>query len=142
MSGNGEVCPDDRPSDTFQPFAAATLTISLPALSPNIDFHRSSPRLNRQSTLKFPGHRENVGLQSMESTIVPKSIYRALSAAIIGVICSGFSSSAYGTRFGFLSQDGSFSTLVVPGATGDELALALGINDRDEIVGRYSSGSR
>jgi probable HAF family extracellular repeat protein len=67
-----------------------------------------------------------------------KSKFLAVAAALafFGLILPAFSQQ----RLGFLYSNGSYTTLSVPGASGDELALAFGINNSGEIVGRYTIG--
>lgn len=63
------------------------------------------------------------------------------AAAIAFLAATAFVSPASATRLGFLYHDGSFTTLIVPGATGEELGVAFALNNEDEIVGRYTTGS-
>ena len=52
---------------------------------------------------------------------------------------SGFYTDANGVTHGFLRlRSGRFTTLSVPGASATQ---ALGVNDRDEVVGVYTVGS-
>jgi len=51
---------------------------------------------------------------------------------------AGFYTNAAGNTDGFLKAHGQFIDLAVPGATS---TMALGVNDRDEVVGVYAVGS-
>src|SRR5580704_11829935 len=86
------------------------------------------------------GYEYNIGASRFSSVVDPNLPGTSLTAAAIndeGHV-AGFYTNAAGNTDGFLKTHGQFIDLAVPGAAS---TMALGVNDRDEVVGVYTVGS-
>jgi len=86
------------------------------------------------------GYEFNINKGKYSSVTDPGAPSASLTAAAInnnGDI-AGFYTNAAGTTDGFLKTGGRFTDLAVPGAAA---TMALGVNDRDEVVGTYTVGT-
>jgi hypothetical protein len=88
-------------------------------------------------------HGYKVNTKTMRFTIVsdPNAPAASLTAAAInsgGDIAGFYTNPATGNTDGFLKYHGKFTDLAVPGASS---TMALGVNDRDEVVGTFTVGS-
>ena len=86
------------------------------------------------------GYEYNILSNRYSSVIDPKLPGTSLTAAAIndeGHV-AGFYTNAAGNTDGFLKTHGQFIDLAVPGAAS---TMALGVNNRDEVVGTYTVGS-
>jgi hypothetical protein len=86
------------------------------------------------------GYEYNIGASRFSSVVDPNLPGTSLTAAAIndeGHV-AGFYTNAAGNTDGFLKTHGQFIDLAVSGAAS---TMALGVNDRDEVVGVYTVGS-
>ncbi len=87
------------------------------------------------------GYTVNLNTDRFSSVTDPGAPGASLTAAAInsrGDIAGFYTSPATGNTDGFLKVHGKFTDLSVPGASS---TMALGVNDRDEVVGTYTVGS-
>ncbi len=87
------------------------------------------------------GYEYNIGTGRFSSVVDPNAAGASLTAAAIndeGQVAGVYTNPANGNTDGFLKTHGQFIDLAVPGAAS---TMALGVNDRDEVVGVYSVGS-
>ena len=85
------------------------------------------------------GYEVNLDTGRFSSVTDPNLPGASLTAAAInnGGDVAGFYTNAAGTTDGFLKVHGRFIDLAAPGASA---TMALGVNDRDEVVGTYTVG--
>ena len=87
------------------------------------------------------GYKVNLDTGKFRPVTDPGAPGASLTAAAInndGHIAGFYSNPATGNTDGFLKAGGRFTDLAVPGASATQ---ALGVNDRDEVVGTYTVGS-
>jgi hypothetical protein len=87
------------------------------------------------------GYKFNIDNKRFRSVTDPNDPAASLTAAAInnnGDIAGFYTNPATGNTDGFLKYHGQFTDLAVPGASS---TMALGVNDRDEVVGVYTVGS-
>ena len=87
------------------------------------------------------GYEFNIKNGKYSSVTDPGAPSASLTAAAInnnGDIAGFYTNPANGTTDGFLNKGGRFTDLAVPGAV---MTQALGVNDHDEVVGTYQTGT-
>ncbi len=87
------------------------------------------------------GYKFNINTKRFTVVTDPGAPGASLTAAAInsgGDIAGFYTNPATGTTDGFLKYHGKFTDLAVPGASA---TTALGVNDRDEVVGTYTVGT-
>ena len=87
------------------------------------------------------GYEYNIDKKHFSVVTDPNAPGASLTAAAInngGDIAGFYTSPATGNTDGFLKYHGKFIDLAVPGASS---TMALGVNDHDEVVGTYTTGS-
>lgn len=94
------------------------------------DIHGYMLSGNQYSTLTYPNNNPYLyGFQTYAYGINDK-----------GTIVGGYSSGGWsGPQHGFINNNGAYSTLDAPGATG---TLAYGINNKGVIVGSFTTGGK
>jgi len=87
------------------------------------------------------GYELNIGTGKYSSVTDPGAPGTSLTAAAInnnGDVAGIYTNPATGATDGFLKAHGQFTDLAVPGAV---MTQALGVNDHDEVVGTYQTGT-
>jgi Cu/Zn superoxide dismutase len=87
------------------------------------------------------GYKLNVNTGKFSEIVDPNAPGASLTAAAInngGDVAGFYANPATGNTDGFLLRHGAFTDLAYPGASATQ---ALGVNDRDEVVGTYTVGS-
>ena len=86
------------------------------------------------------GYQVNINTGTFSSVTDPNAPGASLTAAAInsGGDIAGFYTAQNGNTDGFLMAGSTFIDLSVPGASS---TMAFGVNDNDEVVGAYTSGS-
>ena len=87
------------------------------------------------------GYKYNINTKHFAAVTDPNAPAASLTAAAInsgGDIAGFYTSPATGNTDGFLKYHGKFTDLAYPGASS---TMALGVNDRDEVVGVATVGS-
>jgi len=87
------------------------------------------------------GYRYNIGANRYRPIVDPNDPGASLTAAAIndnGDVAGFYTNPATGNTDGFLKHDGHFIDLTAPGASS---TMALGVNNRDEVVGVYVPSS-
>ncbi|HTU09090.1 MAG TPA: CHRD domain-containing protein [Trebonia sp.] len=87
------------------------------------------------------GYEYNIKSDTYSPVTDPNAPTASLTAAAInnrGDVAGIYTNPANGTTDGFLKKGGQFIDLAVPGAV---MTQALGVNDHDEVVGTYQTGT-
>ena len=87
------------------------------------------------------GYKLNINTGKFSEIVDPNAPGASLTAAAInngGDVAGFYANPANGSTDGFLLRHGAFTDLAYPGASATQ---ALGVNDRDEVVGTYTVGS-
>jgi Cu/Zn superoxide dismutase len=87
------------------------------------------------------GYKLNINTGKFSEIVDPNAPGASLTAAAInngGDVAGFYANPANGNTDGFLLRHGAFTDLAYPGASATQ---ALGVNDRDEVVGTYTVGS-
>ncbi len=87
------------------------------------------------------GYEYNIRTNRFSSVVDPNAPAASLTAAAIndeGHVAGIYTNPANGVTDGFLKTHGQFTDLAVPGAAS---TMALGVNNRDEVVGVYADAA-